>query len=389
MDHVRTDRRIFSVLSSTFIFVFAFLSIWPPQSGVSAAEVARYQPSAPPGVSADAVLVTDATTGTELFALNPDTPLPPASLTKIAAALVILEQTSLDDRIEILEDDLVAPEESQVGLVAGDRLSVRELLFGMLIPSGNDATLALARHVGAAHLKGKATADEAVAEFVVLMNEKAAALGATNSHFVNPTGIDAEGHVMSARDIATLTKVALQNQLFSEIVATPRAVLESEVRSEGYSVTSTNTLLLEGIVNGVKTGTTPKAGGCLVTSYLVGPNEVIAVVLGSDLAETADGLQDNSARFADTRALMDAVAQDFVWLDPLAPGVLAGLPEELQVWNIDLVDGELLPVPARSVSDIRYRLVLGPPAEPQQPAGEIQYYVGDQLLSERPALQAS
>src|SRR5918993_925436 len=135
----------------------------------------------PPPISAKAVYVTDLSSGTELFAQNADAPLPPASLTKIVSALVVLERANLADVIEILEDDLVSPEESQVGLRAGDRLSVRDLLFGMLIPSGNDATLALARHVGAESLRETGSPERAVAEFVSLMNVKAEELGATTS----------------------------------------------------------------------------------------------------------------------------------------------------------------------------------------------------------------
>lgn len=383
--------RRFFTLRSVLTIVVALITATvcsAPASAALAAEIARFQPISPPAISADAVFVTDISTGTELFAVNADEPLPPASLTKIAAALVVLERANLDESVEIQEEDLVSAEESQVGLVAGDRLTVRDLLRGMLIPSGNDATLALARHVGAAAIGESAAPDRAVAEFVAMMNAKAAELGATSSHFVNPTGVDAPDHVMSARDIAVLTKAALQNSLFSEIVATTTAVLDSELRPEGYAVTTTNQLLAEGVVTGVKTGTTPKAGGCLVTSFAVGPNQVVAVVLGSDVGEATDGSQDASARFAETRALLDAVKADYLWLDPTSPGVVPGLAEELSVWEADLATSDLLPVPARSADQVRYRLILAPPATPESPVGEVQFFVGEQLLSERAALQA-
>jgi len=383
-------RRCFNwrdVLRISTILITA-LTFWGLSGAAHAAEIAHYRPMAPPPISADAVFVTDISTGTELFAQNADEPLPPASLTKIVSALVVLERANLEDTVEILEDDLVSPEESQVGLKAGDRLSVRDLLHGMLIPSGNDATLALARHVGATSLGEGASADQAVAEFVSMMNAKAAELGATTSHFSNPTGIDAVGHVMSARDIAILTKAALQNSLFSEIVAKTEAVLTSEVVPDGYRVTTTNQLLAEGIVTGVKTGTTAEAGGCLVTSFMVGPNEIVAVILGSDVSEATDGSQDTTARFSETRALLDAVKADYLWLDPKSPGIVAGLVEELSVWDVDLANDALLPVPASSGTDVRYRLVLAPPSVPENPAGEVQFYVGEQLLSERSALQA-
>ena len=386
----RALRRCFtrrSVLTLVVAFITASVCI-APASAALAADIARYQPISPPAISAHAVFVADISTGTELFAQNADEPLPPASLTKIAAALVVLERANLDESIEIQEEDLVSAEESQVGLVAGDHLSVRDLLRGMLIPSGNDATLALARHVGAAAIGESAAPDRAVAEFVSMMNTKAAELGATSSHFVNPTGIDDPYHVMSARDIEVLTKVALQNSVFSEIVATTSAVLDSEMRPEGYPVTTTNQLLAEGVVTGVKTGTTPKAGGCLVTSFAVGPNQIVAVVLGSDVGEATDGSQDTSARFAETRALLDAVKADYVWLDPASPEEVPGLAEELSVWDVDLATRDLLPVPASRAEQVRYRLILAPPAAPESPVGKVQFFVGEQLLSERAALQA-
>ena len=382
--HVVGSRVVFRVL-----IAFITAALFGGQSGTAhAADIARYEPMSPPPISADAVFVSDISTGTELFAQNAEEPLPPASLTKIVSALVVLERANLEDTIEIQEVDLVSAEESQVGLMAGDRLSVRDLLRGMLIPSGNDATLALARHVGTSTIGEGVPAEDAVAEFVSMMNAEAAELGATSSHFLNPTGIDDEGHVMSARDVAVVTKAALQNSLFAEIVATTNAVLGSELRPDGYQVTTTNQLLAEGIVTGVKTGTTAEAGGCLVTSFAVGPNQIVAVILGSDVAETTEGTQDSTARFAETRALLDAVEADYLWLDPTSPGAVSGLTEELSVWEVDLASGDLLPVPAGNADEIRYRLVLGPPSDPEKQAGEVQFYVGEQLLSERAALQA-
>jgi hypothetical protein len=82
------------------------------------------------------------------------------------------------------------------------------------------------------------------------------------------------------------------------------------------------------------------------------------------------------------------VRADYLWLDPTSPGVISGLTEELSIWEVDLANGDLLPVPASSGDEVRYRLVLGPPSAPEGPAGEVQFYVGEQLLSERVALQA-
>ena len=125
-----------------------------------------------------------------------------------------------------------------------------------------------------------------------------------------------------------------------------------------------------------------------MTSFAVGPNQVIAVILGSDVGEATDGSQDTSARFAETRALLDAVKADYLWLDPRSPGVVSGLSEELSVWEVDLATSDLLPVPASSAGEVRYRLILAPPAAAESSAGQVQFYVGELLLSERAALQA-
>ncbi len=356
-------------------------------NAAAAAELARFEPLSPPSTTAKAVFVTDATSGTELFARDPDTPLPPASLTKLVAALVVVERAKLDEKVEIVQEDLVDAEESQVGLVDGDVLTVHDLLVGMLVPSGNDATLALARYVGGQTLSEPYTPAQAVGAFVSLMNSKAKDLGATASHFANPTGIDADGHVMSARDVANVAEVVLQDPVIAEIISTPSAVIPSEKRPEGYGVTTTNLLLQEGIVQGGKTGSTPKAGGCLVTAFAIEKNEIITVVLGSDIQESADGAQVNTARFDDTRTLIDAARSDFLWMNPGEPGVISGLTDELAVWDVELTTGDLLPVPAGSASQIRYRVVLSPPGNPQSKVGEVEFYVGDRYLSGLPTIQ--
>jgi D-alanyl-D-alanine carboxypeptidase (penicillin-binding protein 5/6) len=309
-------------------------------------------------------------------------------LTKIVAALVVLDRADLAQLITIQECDLVRPEESQVGLIAGDVLSARDLLFGALIPSGNDATLALARTIGATDLGGDATDDEAIARFVEMMNEKAAEIGATSSHLVYPTGVDREGHVMSARDVATASAVALENPLFAEIVSTQRATLPSQVRPEGYEIYTTNDLLVEGLVNGVKTGSTPQAGGCLSTSFDLGPGQIVAVVLGSEFTVDAEGFPDYSQRFADTRTLMSAAESGYVWLDLASPDTLAGLTEELAVWDVALPEQIQVPVPVQDTSQLRYRLRLAPP-DSADGAGELQVYVGDALLLSQPTVVAS
>lgn len=366
--------------------VVAFAVAGPGAVRAEAADVKVLQVSAPPSITAKGVYVFDRRSGVPLFARDAELPLPPASLTKIVAALVVLDRLNLDQMITIEEGDLVSPEESQVGLVAGDVLSARDLLYGALIPSGNDATLALARTIGTADLGEGASVDEAIARFVELMNDKLAEIGATNSHMVYPTGVDRDGHVMSAHDVAIASAVALENPLFAEIVRTPSATLASQVRPEGYEIYTTNDLLVEGLVDGVKTGSTPLAGGCLATSFDLGPGQIVAVVLGSAFTEDAEGFPNYSQRFADTRTLMAAAENDFVWLDLTAPDALQGLAEELAVWEVALPTQLQVPVPVQDTTKLRYRLRLGPPDSADGTTGELQVYVGDALLLSQPTV---
>jgi D-alanyl-D-alanine carboxypeptidase (penicillin-binding protein 5/6) len=184
---------------------------------------------APPPLTAQAAFVVDASVGTELYALNPDEPRSPASLTKVATALVVVEQADLKAMVTIIEEDRVDLQESHVGpdgLQVGDSLSVRDLLAGLLIPSGNDAARALARHVGGQVLGGEPSPAEARAAFVAEMNRMVGEMGLRQTRFTNPTGIDDPGqHYSSARDLAILAAKAMENGLIREFVATPKAVL--------------------------------------------------------------------------------------------------------------------------------------------------------------------
>src|SRR5689334_13992157 len=256
---------------------------------------ATFAPMTPPALSAKAAYVVDATADTPLFAIAPDQRLPPASLTKIATALVVLDHAKPDERVTIEQVDLVPPDQSQVGLVAGDELSVGDLLVGLLVPSGNDAGLALARYVGQKLDPAATQPEQAVATFVAAMNAKATSLGATNTHFVNPSGIDAPDHYSTARDLATLTAAGLANPVFRKDISTPHAVLASRLRADGYPVATTDGLLVEGSVIGGKTGTTGEAGGCLMSVIQIGANDIVSVLLGSTLDPTDDGGLHSSA----------------------------------------------------------------------------------------------
>jgi D-alanyl-D-alanine carboxypeptidase (penicillin-binding protein 5/6) len=232
-------------------------------------------PLIPLEVSAASAILLDPETGAVLFARNPDDLRPPASTTKILTALVILERGRLSDMVTVSRAAAQVGGQ-QMGLRAGQRLSLRDLLVAMLIQSANDAAVAAAEHVGGG-LPG----------FVAMMNETARELGLHESRFANPHGLDEPGHYTSARDLARLAQVALEDPVFAEIVRMSEARLtvwqpgrNGRLLPRVRVVRSHNRLLgrLDG-ADGVKTGYTGGAGRCLVASASREGQRLIAVLL--------------------------------------------------------------------------------------------------------------
>jgi D-alanyl-D-alanine carboxypeptidase (penicillin-binding protein 5/6) len=216
-------------------------------------------------------VLADADTGVYLAGKNPDQRLPIASTTNVMTALLALEEgANLDEEVAISDqaERFVGLTYSNIGLMEGERLSIRELLEAALIPSGTEAVYALAEHLGGGSVDG----------FVEEMNQKADSMGLKNTHFENPAGIDARGHYSSARDLATMAQAAMEYPLFADIVDTEEAKISTQNRE--IEVFNTNNLLYTyEQANGVKTGTSPKAGPCLVASAGEGDESYIAVVL--------------------------------------------------------------------------------------------------------------
>ena len=226
-----------------------------------------------PDVAARAWALTDLKSGDLLAGEGASRELPIASTTKIMEALVVLEKANLDEEVTVSRDAAAyaTPAYSNVGLLPGDTLSVRELLMAALISSGDDAAYALSEHVGGeAGVKG----------FVEEMNEEAKALGLDHTHFENPVGLDEKGHYSSARDLATMARVAMLNPQFRDIVSTEYASIYTPDRE--IPLTSTNELLFSyGPATGIKTGTTPAAGESLVSSASIGDESYVCVILDS------------------------------------------------------------------------------------------------------------
>jgi D-alanyl-D-alanine carboxypeptidase (penicillin-binding protein 5/6) len=232
--------------------------------------------TAPPGqpeLQARSWALTEAETGTYLAGKNPDDRLPIASTTNIMTALVVLEE-GID-----LDQEVVVPKQaeryvgftySNVGLIAGERLTVRDLLVAALVPSGTDAVYTLAEHLG----------DGSVDRFVEKMNQEAHSMGLKNTHFENPAGLDSPGNYSSARDLATLARAAMEYPAFADIVGEREATISTQNRE--IEVFNTNYLLYSyREATGIKTGTSPEAGPCLVASAESGAESYVAVVLGA------------------------------------------------------------------------------------------------------------
>lgn len=212
-------------------------------------------------MSARSAVVMDADTGAVRYAHNADEVLPMASTTKIMTALVVIEQGDLD-RSYTVKPEYTRTEGSSMYLKPGETLTIRDTLYGLMLMSGNDAALALA---------GECGGQEA---FVQAMNDKAQALGLTNTHFENPNGLDGETHHTTAHELAQLTAYALQNPDFREIVST------KSITCAGRTMVNHNKMLTQyqGAI-GVKTGYTKKCGRCLVSAAERNGRTLVAVTL--------------------------------------------------------------------------------------------------------------
>lgn len=219
-----------------------------------------------PLVKAAALYMVELQSGKVLLEKDATRRLPPASLTKIMTAMVALESASLVQVVTIDRRALV--HRSSLKFRAGEIFLLRDLLTAMLVNSANDACEAIALHVGG---------DEP--HFVAMMNERARALGLENTHFANPCGFDAPGHYSTAVDLATLTDHALRVPAISMMVRTVTRDITTVDGKRQVSLHSTNELLLDPDVTGVKTGYTSKAGRCLIASMFKGGYRILLVGL--------------------------------------------------------------------------------------------------------------
>lgn len=335
--------------------------------------------AAGPEVSAQSAVVLTADTGTVLFEKDGHTPRPVASTTKIMTALLALEaaQEQGDPLVDITQE-MVAVEGSSMGLQAGDSISLTGLAAGMLLASGNDAANAAALYL-----------DGSLESFAARMNQRAAALGMEDTHFVTPSGLDGEdaqglGHLSTAYDMALLARAALEDQAFRQLCSSPSLAVEFAEPVKRVTYTNHNKLLTQyqGCV-GVKTGFTKEAGRCLVSAAERDGALLIAVTLNAP------------NDWEDHAALLD---YGFTQVEPypLAGGdvrltvPVVGSPVE--VVSLRGSNGGEVTLPLGQGAQVE-RVVHAPkflyaPVEAGEQVGEICWYLEGQLLGSAPLTAA-
>lgn len=234
-------------------------------------------------------LIYDRASGRIVFEKNGNKQTPMASTTKIMTAIIVLENTNLKDVVTVdAKSSTIGG--SRLGLKKDDKITVNDLLYGLMLRSGNDAASALAIYVGGS-----------IQNFAEMMNNKAKELGLVNTHFVVPHGLDNEGHYTTAYELAKITDYALENDSFKKIVSTSSTSIN--INGIPKTITNTNKLLnsVSGVY-GVKTGFTNGAGRCLVTACEKNNMDFITVIIGADTS---------TIRTADTKKLIKYVEKKF------------------------------------------------------------------------------
>lgn len=253
-----------------------------------------------PYVSARAVVIQDVNSKALIYEKNSDIELLPASTTKIMTALVALDYYHLDDVLTVASENHAIG--SSMDLAEGEKISVNNLIYGLLVGSGNDAALTLADNFCAPNEASGEVGLCGYDAFVEAMNDKATELHLDNTHYRNPSGIESYGHVTTARDLAVLASYAVQNQTINQVMQTKEITVTDVSGEIIHNLENTNELLgeLPGVM-GLKTGWTENAGECLVTLVERDNHPVITVVLGS------------LDRFGETTKLIDWIYSHHTW----------------------------------------------------------------------------
>lgn len=320
--------------------------------------------------SAECMIVMERDTERVLNEKNADKKRPMASTTKIATAITVIDNVTDLDKIVRVPAAAVGVEGSSIYLEKDEELTVRDLLYGLMLQSGNDCAAALA-----------ITTAGSIENFAALMNETAAKVGADNTNFVNPHGLHHDEHYTTARDLGKITAYAMKNPIFREIVGTKRYVMPWKDREYDRVIVNKNKILstYEG-GDGVKTGYTKKAGRCLVASATRDGMNVIAVVLNC------------GPMFEDCRQLLDGAFAEYSLKDVSKAVDLSSVSAivtdgKAQSTRLETEKGLFYPLTESEYGAIRFEVSgvdsMSAPVHIGDENGKIKFYSGNRLLFER------
>ncbi len=299
-----------AVVCGLFFAAFVAIDSWATQYKLPAAPMVLAEPQ--PTIEAAAAVVIDQATGKMVFSKQENVPMYPASLTKLMTTLLVAEKADWSHEVVIgKEVSFIGADASIAGLCEGDRLTVEELVWATLLPSGNDAAYVLAAHVGRLSGGQHLTPQAAVTEFIKLMNERAEELGTHATQFMNPDGYHHAYQMATAYDLALIAQTAYEHPKLAPIfrAAEHCTQIQRAGATVGKTWHNTNLLLDETSpyyykwADGLKTGTTPEAGHCLAATASKGNQHFLVIVLRS----TEEG------RYIDATSLLEYAFNGGVW----------------------------------------------------------------------------
>lgn len=317
--------------------------------------------------SAKGMVVLEGNTNTILYGKNEHERMPMASTTKIVTAILAIENCNdLDKKIKISEK-AIGIEGTSIYIKSGEELSMRDLLYGLILASGNDCAVAIAESLGGEE------------KFVELMNEFAISLGLNNTHFDNPHGLDSDTHYTSAYDLAIMTSYALKNDVFREIVATERMVIpKNDIYQARYLKHKNKLLFLEENCIGVKTGFTDNAGRCLVNAHEENNMQIISIVLNCQ------------PMFEECKRLTDISLENYIMKEFIKPyNFVSNLEvEDSQKTEIGVITIKGFKYPILKSEESNYQVKYNlpdkilAPIELNQKVGTVQVLYNDEIIYE-------
>lgn len=275
---------------------------------IAAYQIAKQAGEFGPVVASKSAIIVDAATGKPLWEHDADTPRFPASTTKIMTALLLIEHCMLDDVI-VAPKDIEKIPESSMHLKPGERVTVRNMLYAMMLRSANDGCYAVAKHIAGS-----------VEKFSEMMNARAKLMGCSNTNFCNPNGLHNPKHRVSARDMAIIAREAMRNPVFRDIVRTQKVEIQRSINQKDLLMVNKNrTLAADPTAEGIKTGYTNPAGKCFVGSTMRNGFRLVTTVFKSE-DWFADNQQLMNWAFKNFEQKLIATPHDSVAVVPVANG---------------------------------------------------------------------